>query len=612
MQQHQREQPPHLGVVGHQPRQQLAEADRLVAQLLADEAIALGGRVALVEDQVHDPQHAAQAVGQLLVGRHPVRDVRVRDLALGAHDPLAHRRLGDQERAGDLARRHAAERPQRERHARRHVQRRVAAGEDQPQPVVDDRALVVHRRLLVLGVQARQLGQPLGAIRHRPVAAQTVDRPPPRGGRDPRARVGRHAVAPPHRDRGLEGVLHRVLGQLEVAGLPDQRGQHDRALVAERARDRGRDRIGRAAHARLLTSSSGQVDAGPARRVQPLLGRHHRAHLDRRPWRHRQPRGLLERLVEVGALQHVVAGQDLLGHRERAVGDLRLPVAHADRRRALGRTQALDADQQPRPRAGWRAAPPASASPARARPARPPRPPLRTPAACTETSHLRRSARRRTLWTTPGSPTAWRPSPRCSSSPTRTRTPPRAYRRAADTIRSAPLPVPELIRNGRSPRAARDRLRDRVTAARAGGDRRDRRARRARARAPPAWWGSGATSGSAPGGRGYRPRARVSTPDEFRAAAAAGRLRTVPGIGPKYEARILEALARESEPRPQRGLLLNQAWELVSGIADHSEARSPATCGGGGIRASGSRSCVRPRSRPCCSSGSPSCRRSWR
>ena len=41
----------------------------------------------------------------------------------------------------------------------------------------------------------------------------------------------------------------------------------------------------------------------------------------------------------------------------------------------------------------------------------------------------------------------------------------------------------------------------------------------------------------------------------------------MPGIGPKTEARLLEALAREAEPRPRRGLLLNRARELVAGIA---------------------------------------------
>jgi DNA polymerase (family 10) len=59
----------------------------------------------------------------------------------------------------------------------------------------------------------------------------------------------------------------------------------------------------------------------------------------------------------------------------------------------------------------------------------------------------------------------------------------------------------------------------------------------------------------------------VRTADELRAAAAAGDLRGVPGIGPKTEARLLEALAREGEPRPRRGLLLNAAWELVGGVA---------------------------------------------
>ena len=57
----------------------------------------------------------------------------------------------------------------------------------------------------------------------------------------------------------------------------------------------------------------------------------------------------------------------------------------------------------------------------------------------------------------------------------------------------------------------------------------------------------------------------VRTLDEFRAAAAAGRLQTVPGIGPKTEARLLEALARE--PSTQRGLMLNSARELVDGVA---------------------------------------------
>jgi DNA polymerase (family 10) len=59
----------------------------------------------------------------------------------------------------------------------------------------------------------------------------------------------------------------------------------------------------------------------------------------------------------------------------------------------------------------------------------------------------------------------------------------------------------------------------------------------------------------------------IRTADDLRAAAAAGRLQTVPGIGPKTEARLLEALASEHEPRPRRGLVLTRARDLVGGIA---------------------------------------------
>jgi len=59
----------------------------------------------------------------------------------------------------------------------------------------------------------------------------------------------------------------------------------------------------------------------------------------------------------------------------------------------------------------------------------------------------------------------------------------------------------------------------------------------------------------------------VRTAEEFRQAASEGRLKDAPGIGPKTEQRLLEALASEAEPRPRQGLLLNRARELVGGIA---------------------------------------------
>ena len=57
----------------------------------------------------------------------------------------------------------------------------------------------------------------------------------------------------------------------------------------------------------------------------------------------------------------------------------------------------------------------------------------------------------------------------------------------------------------------------------------------------------------------------VRTPEEFREAVAAGRLRSVPGVGPKIEARVREALAREATTQP--ALLLDRARALVGAIA---------------------------------------------
>ena len=53
-------------------------------------------------------------------------------------------------------------------------------------------------------------------------------------------------------------------------------------------------------------------------------------------------------------------------------------------------------------------------------------------------------------WTTPRSPTAWTRSRPCSSSSRPTPYTARAYRRAAETIRGAALPVAELVRAGRA------------------------------------------------------------------------------------------------------------------------------------------------------------------
>jgi hypothetical protein len=75
VQQHQRREPPGPRLVGHQPAEQIPDADRLVAQLRTDGAIALARRIALVEDQMDNAQNATQPIGQILVRRNPVGDL---------------------------------------------------------------------------------------------------------------------------------------------------------------------------------------------------------------------------------------------------------------------------------------------------------------------------------------------------------------------------------------------------------------------------------------------------------------------------------------------------------------------------------------------------------
>jgi DNA polymerase (family X) len=144
----------------------------------------------------------------------------------------------------------------------------------------------------------------------------------------------------------------------------------------------------------------------------------------------------------------------------------------------------------------------------------------------------------------------------------------RAYRRAAETIRGTPVPVAELVRNGRVRdlrgigRSIEGRLRELVETGEIA------ELAELEREVAPDLVGLGRYLGL--GAKRSVDIARaldIHTADELREAAAAGRLRTVPGIGPKIEAQLLEALARQAEPRPQRGLLLNRAWELVGGIA---------------------------------------------
>src|SRR3954454_15071515 len=143
----------------------------------------------------------------------------------------------------------------------------------------------------------------------------------------------------------------------------------------------------------------------------------------------------------------------------------------------------------------------------------------------------------------------------------------RAYRRAAETIRETKAPIAELVAAGRiqdlrgiGPGIA-GRLRELVETGRiAELDELKREVR-------PELVGLGRFLGIGAKRMVEIGRAlSVSTADEFREAARAGRLTSVRGIGPQTERRLLERL--DNEHRPQRkGMLLNRARALLEEIA---------------------------------------------
>jgi DNA polymerase (family 10) len=145
----------------------------------------------------------------------------------------------------------------------------------------------------------------------------------------------------------------------------------------------------------------------------------------------------------------------------------------------------------------------------------------------------------------------------------------RAYRRAAEVIRSTPAPVAELVRAGRARElrgigpGIEGRLRELVET----GDIQE--LAELERELSPELIGLGRLLGiGAKRGVEIGRALGVSRLDDFRAAAEEGRLREVPGIGPEREAKLLAALRASERPRAPRGLLINRAWALSEAIAE--------------------------------------------
>ncbi|HEY8774354.1 MAG TPA: PHP domain-containing protein [Gaiellaceae bacterium] len=145
----------------------------------------------------------------------------------------------------------------------------------------------------------------------------------------------------------------------------------------------------------------------------------------------------------------------------------------------------------------------------------------------------------------------------------------RAYRRAAELIRGTEAPVADLIRAGRVRelrgigRGIEGRLKELIETGEIA------ELEELEREVSPDLVGLGRFLGIGANRAVQIAKALgVRTAAELREAAAAGRLREVPGIGPQTEAKLVAALQREGEPRPPRGLLLHRARRLSAEIAE--------------------------------------------
>ena len=188
---------------------------------------------------------------------------------LGAHDPLGHRRPG-QEGAGDLLGGEAAHLTQRHRDLGVGRQGRMAAGEDEAQPVVLE-ALVV----LVGGPAAAPVRRLAEQAVEPGTSPEPIDRLEAAGRDEPGAglaacRPGASSTA------ATEGVLENLLGEVEVAQQADQGGQDLARLGPVEAVDPlAHLGVGAVAHGaersrvRSMTGRTSTLEAGagdPARR----------------------------------------------------------------------------------------------------------------------------------------------------------------------------------------------------------------------------------------------------------------------------------------------------------------------------------------------------------
>ncbi len=226
--------------------QAAGEPDRLARHFFADQPLALGGRVAFVEEQVDRFEHRVEPGGHIGGRRRSKWDVALPQQPLRADESLRDRPLVGEKRPGDFADAEAANDLQRQRHARICGQDRMTGHEHHPELVVVERLRFAgepRRGWRVAISRSRLDEQDRGTRVDDAFMAQTIECSVTSHAKQPRRRVGGHAAIRPLLQCGDQRILHRLLGQRQMPGADRarQRGDDLRRLPAEQVLEDRRD-----------------------------------------------------------------------------------------------------------------------------------------------------------------------------------------------------------------------------------------------------------------------------------------------------------------------------------------------------------------------------------
>ena len=241
-QQHECEETGDLPFEWHEPIEHSRQPDGLGGEVGADEGGTGARHIALVEDQVEHLEHDTKALRELVPRRQLEPAARAPDGLLRPADPLRHGGLGNQEGIGDLRRRQPPDRPQREGQLRRRRQGRMAAQEEQREGIVPVGRLPRASHL--------EGGGGLLTVVASALAPPSIDQPPVRHGREPRARALGDAVLTPLLGRGQQRLLHGILARVELSVPPHERPEDLRRELAQQVLDtRGRNHVANSSRA---------------------------------------------------------------------------------------------------------------------------------------------------------------------------------------------------------------------------------------------------------------------------------------------------------------------------------------------------------------------------